>query len=978
MRGPLHLVTTEAHVEDRLALGWYARTRRRWLAPFASRHGARPAPAEVTSLATARAAAANLGEASALEPSPSLVRSLDDALGELRRAGISPADLRSADTARARLLAALLEQTDDAMARANCFDDRVGGWLAAEAIARAADDELPAAAIVEGLFDCDEANLAWIEALARRIPVTVRMPRMASVPPALAAIADEILSHLESRWQADSAAPDLELVPVEFPRELTLVEAANDAAEARAVASAVADALGRGTRAEAITIILPALEESFLELLRAAFDDAEIPFDEPRGRPPVAAPLPRAALAWLEFIAAPLERDRLVDLLCMPAVDPRVFFDEDRPSGRRQRALSLARELCRLPAQSDREGTLLIDLLRMALADRPGEVWKLDTLSRIVEAHRRARRPATRAALLADLLASWDGLGLLDAGTRVVADWVAAQPSSREARLLGQAALEQTQGMHALLEAVERVEHAAQVLGAEGERVTAGRLRGEVDSALAGVAPRVTRRPAMVRVVRAREAACLPSELLVITRASHGVFEPASHAHPLLDERVLERARGRPLSSRLRRAAYFAQLLAAMSTASRVVLSRSTTDADGRPTPAAEFFLDLAASRQIRHEPASPLARGTPTASARWNELIALHHGAPPTDPEIARRVLVETARQEFFVQPNKAPDDQTGAIRVDSPALRARLRLAFGGTEDRPLAATTIERAAQCRFAVFAARVLGASPSESASEELEPALRGSLVHRALKLALEMLREDKTRISNRGELVATILDKVKTALVPRPSSPLYRAEVTRALRDVVAVLEWTLDDVSGFDFAFAERAFGDRSAGLRSSRGAWPALVIGAGERRAFVRGRIDRIDLSRDGSRLRIVDYKSGALPAWKDVGRTLFQPPLYAAVARWQTGPLGLAEVRSLYLDTSKRPPRTLPSGQGQVITPAEMDAAESRASEIVALLWSGDVAPRPVDAAICSRCDVRSVCRRPAALPVEELDPEPEEQS
>jgi ATP-dependent helicase/nuclease subunit B len=34
---------------------------------------------------------------------------------------------------------------------------------------------------------------------------------------------------------------------------------------------------------------------------------------------------------------------------------------------------------------------------------------------------------------------------------------------------------------------------------------------------------------------------------------------------------------------------------------------------------------------------------------------------------------------------------------------------------------------------------------------------------------------------------------------------------------------------------------------------------------------------------------------------------------------------------------------------------------------------VAPRPTDAAICGRCDARDICRRPAAMPVDELDPD-----
>jgi RecB family exonuclease len=142
-----------------------------------------------------------------------------------------------------------------------------------------------------------------------------------------------------------------------------------------------------------------------------------------------------------------------------------------------------------------------------------------------------------------------------------------------------------------------------------------------------------------------------------------------------------------------------------------------------------------------------------------------------------------------------------------------------------------------------------------------------------------------------------------------------------------------------------------------------------------FVKGRIDRVDFSADRSRARVIDYKTGALPAWKDVGTLYFQPPLYAYAVLLRMGRLSVPEVRALYLETSRRPPRTLPAEKNQIMSFETMKAAEARASRVVARLWNGDVAPRPADAAICSRCDVRDICRRPAAMPVEELEPDNE---
>jgi hypothetical protein len=210
------------------------------------------------------------------------------------------------------------------------------------------------------------------------------------------------------------------------------------------------------------------------------------------------------------------------------------------------------------------------------------------------------------------------------------------------------------------------------------------------------------------------------------------------------------------------------------------------------------------------------------------------------------------------------------------------------------------------------------------------------------------------------------------------SSPLYRAEVERALRDVEAVLLWSIDEASGFRFAYGERSFGEGRPGAgrdgdggRQGRDPWPPLLLGDGRDAVFVKGRIDRVDITRDGSRARVIDYKTGALPAWKDVGTLVFQPPLYALATWLQIGPLSLPEVRAFYLDTSKRPPRPFPAEKSQVFSPEAMTSAQQRARAIVERLRTGDVAPRPADALVCARCSVRDVCRRPAAMPIE--DPE-----
>jgi RecB family exonuclease len=412
-----------------------------------------------------------------------------------------------------------------------------------------------------------------------------------------------------------------------------------------------------------------------------------------------------------------------------------------------------------------------------------------------------------------------------------------------------------------------------------------------------------------------------------------------------------------------------------MASARRVLVTRSTTDGGGRPLAPAPLFTELAGEKPIENGPSSVLDPRARPLSQRAAELVALSQGTAIDNADLARRVAIEKARLEFFLDPRLAAGPVTGAISALDPVLAAHLAEAVGGTAEHPIAATALERAAGCRFAAFALGVLGAKVTDEAGEELEPWQRGSLVHRALHLALEATRAHWDKLG-RGELIDLGMTAARRALLRDRSAPLYRAEVERSLRDVEAVLAWSLDDTSGFRFAYGERSFGEGARGRSAPndrRTAWPALLVGDGRNAVFVKGRIDRVDIANGGGRARVIDYKTGALPAWKDVGTLVFQPPLYALAVWLQLGPLSLPEVRALYLDTGKRPPRAFPAEKSQVLSPEIMKLAQERAQTIVLRMRGGEVAPRPADALVCARCSVRDVCRRPAAMPID--DPEQE---
>jgi putative RecB family exonuclease len=117
------------------------------------------------------------------------------------------------------------------------------------------------------------------------------------------------------------------------------------------------------------------------------------------------------------------------------------------------------------------------------------------------------------------------------------------------------------------------------------------------------------------------------------------------------------------------------------------------------------------------------------------------------------------------------------------------------------------------------------------------------------------------------------------------------------------------------------------------------------------LRGYVDRIDIAPDG-RLRVVDYKTGRVPAPDAEQKALFQLKFYALIM-YRTRGVAPAQLRLLYLR------------DGQILTYAP-DADELvRFERIVSALWAaittagreGDFPPRPGWS--CKFCEYRSLC-------------------
>jgi RecB family exonuclease len=281
-------------------------------------------------------------------------------------------------------------------------------------------------------------------------------------------------------------------------------------------------------------------------------------------------------------------------------------------------------------------------------------------------------------------------------------------------------------------------------------------------------------------------------------------------------------------------------------------------------------------------------------------------------------------------------------------------------------VAVTAIERASGCAFAGFARRVLRVRRVDDLAESADNRERGTLVHRALHAAFE---------GAHGE-IARAKEAAERALGLRaPMAPLRREAVLSAVADAMALVERSLEGGDPLCFVAAEQSFGAVPPGHDASGmpPPWDPLAIDGGDDGGavvYVDGQIDRIDASPDRRRARVVDYKTGRLPAPEDHGRNAFQLPLYAAVV---ARTLGCEEVEALYVAVKPRGiVEEWPRGhEERVALGARRDEIAQAARRVILRMWGGEVAPRPAKATLCTRCEARDVCRRPAVAPIEEAE-------
>jgi ATP-dependent helicase/nuclease subunit B len=941
------------------------------------------------------------GETPTEATSVALGATLDRTIGALRRSArgaAGPGNKRSL----AVWAAAVQERVDVRLRAAGFFDARGAGALLARYFAGATDEVLAdlgvlGGATFEGVFPWDGDDALWIEALHRRSKVAggagvvLRLPQFEgeSGEHRLANAAFPLADVLEKRWAGALDAPEIEWTSAPLAKVVAVRSAQTADAEARAVAAAVLDALSAGIAPERIAIVVPRTSDDSAAPICAALAEARVAFAEPRGRSIVPCPDGRAALGLLALAEGPFTRDGILEVLRAPGLHAGIWVEAADETEAATRASRLASRLREVPVDVDGSGRGFVDGLAALVAEQPDDAWMPRAMERLVASARWLAEGGTFREGLRRFTTLLDRAKLGQPSAREL--WAALGDEKRGFGSLALSAMgENASAVRRLREVVVELGGAAETLGFGGAPLSVAEMRALVRGLAERTGARAggsAARAGAVRIGRPEEIAGLPFDRVIVTGLVDSAYGDEGEEEDLLGGQDEEGPEGRAKTRAPRRTLALAAVLAS---AREAVLAYATGDDADIAKPHAVVVDAIEQGVPVRAEPASRVSARASLLGPRSEALVALVGGRPPT-ADLAERVRIERERYAFFMDPRADAGDFTGRVRLTAGLDALLPRLVGGASERSALAVTAIEKAAGCAFAGFARRVLRIRKAEDLAEAGDARERGTLVHKALSAVFEAARDARSRAgageaqpspsggaaesgwggsaADRRAAFAAARSAAERALeIEKVTSPLRREALLSAVRDALVALSWAWNEDESVQFLFAEQMFGGAMAAP------WGALPLAPGDDEpgaptVYVEGRIDRVDATGDRRRVRVIDYKTGRLPQGEEAVIAL-QLPLYAAAAGRA---LGASQVEAMYLsvrtrgiidESPKRP-------EARVAKAAEFPEKALRARKAVLALWEGRVAPRPAFLSLCAQCDARDVCRRPAVMPIEEME-------
>lgn len=428
-------------------------------------------------------------------------------------------------------------------------------------------------------------------------------------------------------------------------------------------------------------------------------------------------------------------------------------------------------------------------------------------------------------------------------------------------------------------------------------------LRAVLADELDAPAPREHRFGEGVLVARIRDLAGVDVDAVRVMGAVEGVLPTRRSPGVLVDDDDREALDGVLERPAERRAHERRDFLAALMAGATSTLSAPRADVRaGRPVQPAPWFLEAAARRHGEPVHAETLAA---LSGQPWFDDIASAEGALRATPEHAS--LRDRDLAELL-----APGSEGASVPGLEPGLavmRARSGNEAGPWDGvvgaaaelggRSLSPTSLEGWAECPFRYFLAHVLGIEELDDPEdiETLPANERGSLVHEILDRFVGERLGDVDADTAWTDADHRRLDEIADACFEEwedrgltGRALLWEIERSRIRRELHLFLDRDQQARSETRMApvATELAFTERSGG--------PVEVALPDGRSVHLRGYIDRLDATPDGSRLRVIDYKTGT-PIERSKQRNPFRPdpfregtklqlPIYALAARRHHG--------------------------------------------------------------------------------------------
>jgi ATP-dependent helicase/nuclease subunit B len=877
---------------------------------------------------------------------PGLHRALQRTLDELRATGIGPAAIPASafsDPRKPREIRAVLRAYEKALAE--------GGYVDGIDVLRRAVESAPAQAR----------------------PVRFLAP------------GDLELSELERRLLEAVARERLEILPVDSPESwperaagIELVRAIGEENEIREIFRRV---LASGAPLDDFEI-LHTDEAVYPALIWELSREHGLPVTFGSGIPVTYSRPGQAALAFLSWIEDGFAADRLREALAAGALTLRTLAGGEGPGARAvARSLRRARVGWGRRRHTTALERVIAELEKPERPSRRDEVdeaelkspRRLEARARLLAEARAAKAFVTRALELAPSESSNDVLRTLARGAeRFISEFARVSDELDGAAKLALETLfreiaELPTASEAAEDAAERLREAVRELAVMADRPRAGRLHvAAFDTG--GHSGR--RRTFLVGLDETRHPGRDLEDPVLLDEERRKINEAL--AKPLLGmERERPRQKTRALQGCVAR-------LRGSLTASYSRFDIRNLSQAGEPSPS-PFFLELYRARAGRPE-------------ADYGEMLAelgeTRGFVPPVSDALDETEwwLAELRRQGI------APGAASAAVRARYPwlgdgraAADARSSDAFTHWDgrlkapspeldprrtDRPISASSVQSLAQCPFSYFLRSVLRVEPVDDLERDvtrwLEPRDEGSLLH-------EVFREFLEGITRKGEKPDTgrHLDEILRIAgarieawrerVPPSSAVAFEAQreaILTACRTFLASESAHCRDVTPrwFEVAFGLRGATEKTekSGVGSED---PVEIALPGGQRILLRGSIDRVDETPDGS-FHVWDYKTGSAAGVQE-GRGIYggrqaQPALYALALESllaRSGRSGRVSQSGYFFPGRK--------GEGQRMT-IPVDAQET--GNILAGLFdlaAAGLFPHATTKDGCKFCDFESIC-------------------